>query len=524
MVGEKYKEEEVLALLASKPYLREYVEKVKKELGMPVFYKTLTRDMAEIIEPNIIYPATEDVFVHVYRDRETGELVYAIIEPKIPEDVKEVYDKVLAKIVELAADTKSLEAEEVLEELARKAFQELKLPDELFDAVYYNLRKNLVGYGIWDAFFHDQYLEDVRNAGLDTYVVHKVWHNMRTNISFPDEKALDMYAFDLGLRMNKRVSTTKPIIDGILPKTKARVNIIFGKEVSKSGTSISIRLVEKEPMSIVNIIELGTISPELAAYLWLAIENGMSIFFCGPTASGKTTTMRATAVFIKPDAKIYSVEDTPEVYVPHKNWQATVAKEGRADMFDLLKASLRSRPNYIIVGEIRGREGNIAFQAMQTGHPVMSTFHGGNIKKIIQRLTGPPINVPPPYITNLNIVVIQRAFRRGERVIRRVTSVHEIESYVEGKGVLTREVFRFDPIDDRIEFIGRFNSYILEKKIALFAGYSDPREIYKELDLRARILREMQKRGINRYSQVWEVVKSYYYFGVDGLPFPVEEV
>ncbi len=518
------KDAEVQRLLASKPHLREYVEKIRKKMGVPQFYKTLTRDMAEITDPNLIYPVSDDVFVHVYRDPETGELVYAIIEPKVREDIKDVYDRVLQKIVELAADVETLNAEEVLEELTRRAFKELKLPEELFPPVYYNLRKNLIGYGIWDAFFHDEYLEDVRNAGLNTYVVHKIWHNMRTNISFPDEKTLDLFAFDLGLRMNKRVSTTKPIIDGILPKSKARVNIIFGKEVSKSGTSISIRLVEREPMSIIDIIDLKTMTPELAAYLWLAIENGMSIFFCGPTASGKTTTMRAAAVFIKPDAKVYSVEDTPEVYVPHRNWQATVAKEGRADMFDLLKASLRSRPNYIIVGEIRGREGNIAFQAMQTGHPVMSTFHGGNIKKIIQRLTGPPINVPPPYITNLNIVVIQRAFRRGERIVRRVTSVHEIESYVEGKGILTREVFRFDPIDDRLEFIGRFNSYILEKKIALFAGYAEPREIYKELDTRAKILEEMRKRGMHRYHDVWNIVKSFYYFGVEGLPFPLEEV
>jgi len=229
--------------------------------------------------------------------------------------------------------------------------------------------------------------------------------------------------------MNKRVSTAKPIVDGIIPETKTRVNIVYGREVSKNGTAIAMRLVEKDPTSITELIRMGTISPELAAYLWLALENGMSIFFCGPTAAGKTTTMRAAAVFIKPDAKIYSVEDTPEVYVPHANWQATVSHEERATMFDLLKAALRSRPNYIIVGEIRGKEGYIAFQAMQTGHPTVSTFHGGNIKKIIQRLTGPPISVPPPYLTNLNIVVIQRAFRRGDRMIRRAVSVHEIEGY-----------------------------------------------------------------------------------------------
>ena len=511
---------EVALLLSKHPHLREHVDKFSRKYGKPTFYKELDRSLAGIRDPNIIYQIDENVFVHIYRNKDTGELIYYIIEPKI--EVPEVYEKVLNKITELAAGVKAHEpTPELLKELAQKAFEELRLDKSLFDAVYFNLVKNIVGYEKWDSFFKDVYLEDVRNAGTITYVVHKVWGNMRTNIEFDNLEEVDDFAFRLGLRMNKRVSITHPIVDGILPENRSRVNIIYGTEVSKEGTAISIRLVEKEPMSVISIMDLGTASPELMAYLWLAIENGMSVFFCGPTASGKTTTMRAASAFIKPDAKIYSVEDTPELYVPHKNWQATVAKEGRADMFDLLKASLRSRPDYIIVGEIRGKEGNIAFQAMQTGHPVMSTFHGGDIKKIIQRLNGPPINIPLPYLTNLNIVVIQRAFRRGRRIIRRVVGVYEIEGYQEGKGIMTRMVFRWDPLYDKIEFLGRYNSYILEKKIALYKGYADPRKIYNDLDERAAVLAEMQKREIKRYMDVFEMIKRYYYFGLEGLPFPV---
>ncbi len=518
-------EAEVHQILLENPHLREYVDKVTRKMGRPEFYKTLSRDMAGIHDPNIIYPVHNKIFVHIYRDRKTGELIYHVVEPEIPESIQKQYKKILRKITELAGDLpKAIVGEETLRELTERAFEELKLDKSAFETVFYYVKKNILGFGIWDVFFYDQYLEDVRNAELDTYVVHKVWHNMRTNVRFPNEKALDMFAFDLGIRMNKRVSVGHPIVDGIVPETKTRVNIIYGREVSKNGTAISLRLVEKEPTSIVNLLDLQTLSPELAAYLWIAIENGMSIFFCGPTAAGKTTTMRAGTAFIKPDAKVYSVEDTPEVYVPHENWQATVAHETRATMFDLLKAALRSRPNYIIVGEIRGEEGYIAFQAMQTGHPVMSTFHGGSIKKIVQRLTGNPINVPPPYLTNLNIVLIQRAFRRGDKMVRRVIGVHEIEAYIEGKGIMTREVFHYDPVRDKIVFTGRYNSYILEQKIALFQGYADPRKIYDELDLRARILREMQKRGIKRYHDVWNAIRGYYYFGIDGLPFPMEEV
>jgi flagellar protein FlaI len=370
MPGKRMSAAEVAQLLAKNPHLREHVDRITRLLGRPSFYKTLSRDMADIEDPNIIYPVHEKIFVHVHRDRETGELLYDVIEPKIDEETREIYEKVIKKITFLAGYAEHPNPDEkTLRELAREAFEELKLDESLFDTIFYHIKKNVIGFGIWDVFFYDQYLEDVRNAELDTYVVHKVWHNMRTNVRFPDEKTLDRFAFDVGVRMNKRVSTAKPIVDGIIPETKTRVNIVYGREVSKNGTAIAMRLVEKDPTSILDLVNMGTISPELAAYLWLALENGMSIFFCGPTAAGKTTTMRASAVFIKPDAKIYSVEDTPEVYVPHANWQATVAHEHRATMFDLLKAALRSRPDYIIVGEIRGKEGYIAFQAMQTGHP-----------------------------------------------------------------------------------------------------------------------------------------------------------
>ncbi|NPA76731.1 MAG: type II/IV secretion system ATPase subunit [Candidatus Diapherotrites archaeon] len=525
MPGKPMSPAEVTEILQKNPHLREHVDKITRLLGRPRFYKTLTRDMADIEDPNIIYPVHEKIFVHVHRDRNTGELIYDVIEPKMDESTREIYEQVMRKITYLAGYAEHPEPnEKTLRELTEQAFDLLKQDRSTFDTIFYYVKKNVIGFGIWDVFFYDQYLEDVRNAELETYVVHKVWHNMKTNVRFPTEKDLDRFAFDLGVRMNKRVSAAKPIVDGIIPETKTRVNIIYGREVSKNGTAIAMRLVEKDPTSIIDLIRMGTISPELGAYLWLALENGMSIFFCGPTAAGKTTSMRASAVFIRPDAKIYSVEDTPEVYVPHANWQATVSHEERATMFDLLKAALRSRPNYIIVGEIRGKEGYIAFQAMQTGHPTISTFHGGNIKKIVQRLTGPPISVPPPYLTNLNIIVIQRAFRRGDRMIRRAISVHEIEGYVEGKGIMTREVFRWDPIDDKIQFVGRFNSYILERKIALFQGYADPRDIYNELDRRAKILKEMLRRDITHYHDVWEAVRGYYYFGVDGLPFPLEEI
>jgi flagellar protein FlaI len=189
-------------------------------------------------------------------------------------------------------------------------------------------------------------------------------------------------------------------------------------------------------------------------------------------------------------------------------------------MFHLLIAALRSRPNYIIVGEIRGEEGNIAFQAMQTGHPVCSTFHAGSPRSMIQRLTGHPINVPIASIDNLNFVLIQQAVEQHGHFVRRVLSLTEIERYydVENK-MITRTVFNWDPATDLHAFRGMFNSYILEKKIALMLGYEDTREIYKDLELRKRILEKMVENKIFNYFDVWNVIAKYHTEGVNSLPF-----
>jgi flagellar protein FlaI len=216
----------------------------------------------------------------------------------------------------------------------------------------------------------------------------------------------------------------------------SRSNFIYGRDISREGSSFTIRKFSKVPVSVTQLIDWGTISLELASYLWIALENGMNLFVCGETASGKTTTLNAIAAFIKPDAKIYTVENTPEVTMPHEIWQHLVTREsGKTEQDsdvtyqDLLIAALRSRPNYIIVGEIRGVEGSIAFQAMQTGHPVISTFHAGNVTTLIQRLTGDPINIPITFVDNLNLCLIQQADYKDNKFVRRILSLTELERY-----------------------------------------------------------------------------------------------
>ena len=290
------------------------------------------------------------------------------------------------------------------------------------------------------------------------------------------------------------------------------------------------RKFSAEPLSIVQIVAWGTMSPQMAAYLWMSLETGMSLFVCGETASGKTTTLNGITGFMPSSFKIYSVEDTPEVICPHINWlQALTRSSGKDEdsdaditMFDLLKAALRSRPNYIVPGEIRGEEGFVAFQAMQTGLPVLSTFHAGSVRSMLQRLTGEPINIPPQSASNLNIVLIQQAVRRQGKNLRRDLNISEIEGYSrESKGVMTRTMFEWNPVNDSFDFKGMYNSYILEEMVATRLGIQGKKEIYDELALRTKIIEEMIKREIFDFYVCFDIFSKYHEFGITGIPFTV---
>jgi flagellar protein FlaI len=328
----------------------------------------------------------------------------------------------------------------------------------------------------------------------------------------------------MGERMGDPVSDSDPIVDSTLPDG-SRINIVYSDDVSVKGPSLTIRQGDETPLSIAQITKWGTLSPRLAAYLWLCLENEQTVFVVGETASGKTTTLNSSLAFIPRDSKIYSAEDTAEVIPPHDTWQQLLTREGQGedtdiDLFDLVATALRSRPDYIIVGEVRGEEGQMAFQAAQTGHPVMLTFHASDIVSMIQRFTGEPINVPETFMDNADVALFQNRVKQGDDVLRRVTSVQEIEGYSdEMGGVVTREVFNWDPVEDEIVFQGMNNSYVLEEQIATLLGYEDTRDIYDDLDFRAEIMQRMIQEGIVGYHEVNETIEAFQRDGIEGLPF-----
>jgi flagellar protein FlaI len=349
--------------------------------------------------------------------------------------------------------------------------------------------------------------------------------HLETNIDVSIDE-INRLLRNISERYGKVLSYTHPIIDIHLPDG-SRFNIVYGEDISLRGSNFTIRKFPKEPISVAQLIRWKTFSPELGAYLWMLFEVGISAMVCGETASGKTTTLNALTGFINSDSKIISIEETPEVNLFHKNWIREVTRlhtGAPVTMFDLLKAALRQRPDYIIVGEIRGEEGRVAFQAIETGHPVLSTMHAGTLGQLFQRLTSHPIDVPKTHIDGLNLTVFQARMERGKRFIRRVTSVNEIIGYESEEGRLNYlPTFIYDSDLDRLRFMG--SSFHLETKVLTFRGWGKERlrELYDELKARAEILNFLAE-NFPRYTDVWKTCIAVREKGIWGVYRRVKEM
>lgn len=534
--------------MAKYPHLRRYVNKIAKNMGMPDYFPKLDRSAGKESSPNLIYGINDPMFVHIYKEEGKG-IIYKVVEPRVKQEEQKVFDEVMNKMIELAHKypvpddvteigpvllklyDEIVEVEGASKNPVKKMYEKyfstkIKISKDLYETVKYYIIRNRVGYSKLEPLFYDANLEDIHCTGVGSInMIHKVFGMVHTNITFPTDYELNRYVIEVSERVERPTSDAKPVVDAIMPDG-SRVNFIYGREISLEGSSFTIRKFAEVPVSITQVINWHTMSSELAAYLWLCLENGMNGFVCGETASGKTTSLNAISAFIKPDDKVYTVENTPEVTMPHDTWQHLVTREaGKSTdvgMDDLLIAALRSRPNYIIVGEIRGQEGSVAFQAMQTGHPVLSTFHAGDVTTMIQRLTGDPINIPIAFMNNLNFSLIQQAVMNQGKSVRRVLSITELERYYEPENkMVTRQVFNWDPLSDKFIFKGLYNSFLLEKKIAMMQGYKDTREIYDEMDHRRKILDRMVEHKIFNYFDVWKVLKNYNYGGESTLPFSV---
>lgn len=521
---------------ANSPFLAEYVNRLPiDEIGVPTYYPKLERSAGGLDYFNLIYAISEGLFVHIYPDRLGTRNHHVAIEPHVVVDIEDILVEVDKRLVAWAEDIGRIEDKE-----EKRAFL-LELVDQIcttkslsstnskknnsivvtqleLDAIRYRVTRDKVGLGVLQPLLLDPYIEDISCSGIGhIFIEHKIFKSVQSSISFATYDEVDEFVVWLGEWIKSPVTVRNPLVDAVLPDG-SRINIVYGREISKRGSNFTIRKAPGTPLSVLELIEFKSLNYMMAAYLSLMLESGLNTFVVGATASGKTTLLNAITAFIRPEAKIVTIEDTPEVQVPHNNWIQESTRHGGGEqsgsdvgMFELLKAALRQRPEMIIVGEIRSTEAVVAFQAMQTGHGVMSTFHAASVEKLIQRLTGEPINIPKTYIDNLNLAVIQSAVRLSNgKGARRVLSINEIIGYDPiSQSFSFLEAFRWNPATDEFEFPGYMNSYLLENIIAIKRGIPPHKRksIYSEVKRRAQILEKLHlEKGVKDYHELFQIL------------------
>jgi len=492
---------------------------IGEQIGRSLRNLPLDEDLEVVQE----YPLNDPfAYATIVRHKIRGNLTYLVKEAQLDEDevsflnrLKDLLLEVLDVSIE-ELDSKE-EARNYLEEkcryLLKKHFKLSQLTEEKL--LYYVIRDNY-GFGKIDPLMRDHLLEDISCDGFKTplYVWHRDYQSIPTNLRFDDMRELDSFALRLAYLCGRHISIAQPMLDASLPEG-SRLHLTYGKEVTRRGSTFTIRKFRSDPLTIVDLVNLNTLSSEMAAYLWYAAESKISTLVCGGIASGKTTTLNCLSMFIKPDLKIVSIEDTPELNLPHENWVPTNTRthfglgteESDITLFDLLKSSLRQRPDYIIVGEVRGREAYTLFQAVSTGHLGMSTLHAESVKSAVYRLESEPMNIPRTLISGIDIIIIQKRIKAKKGSSRKAVQIAEIIGLdPRSKEILTNNVFRWNANTSAFEYTGR--SYLVERIAARDGVSLEDAKI--ELKKRAKVIEWMAKRNIRNFREVSDITRKYY--------------
>jgi flagellar protein FlaI len=457
-------------------------------------------------------------------DRVRHETRYEVNEPKVSDKEEDTINE-LAHLFKMVADIDTFgmpqkDKEKFLEKTLEQIIidNQIVLEEDSKDVIFYHIFRNFLGYGRIDILMHDEGIEDISCDGPDTpiFIHHRKYEAIETNIFFNSPEELDSFLMRLCQISGKQISIFSPIVDGKLPDG-SRLQATLARTVT-NGSTFTIRKFKETPLTPIDLIDSNSMSTEMAAYFWMAIEDGASILFCGGTASGKTTALNALMLFIPASHKIISIEDTREVSIPHRNWIAGTTRRGFSasdenktgkdiDMFDLIRAALRQRPRVIIVGEVRGKEAYSLFQAMATGHTAYATVHASTIHTLIQRLENPPIELPRALLTSLDVIVFQNAIDIGGKMVRRMTSVTEIIKL----DTDTNQLIFMAPYtwgsktDDRFESSG--SSKILAR-IKQQCDWNDE-QLKQELDNRILILEWMHRQNVRGYKKFGRIVAEY---------------
>jgi flagellar protein FlaI len=470
------------------------------------------------------YPLIEPyAYVEILKEHETLEKRYFLVEAEMSEEEQQMMNFIYDTICNINIDTEDFEnkgEKDYLVEIIKKVIKDynLKVNKELFDKILYYLSKSSLGFGKIDPLMCDPNIEDIScdGNGLPIFVYHRKFGSLKSNIQFDNGDELNSFVNRLAQKCGKHISIAEPMLDATMPDG-SRIQMTLSDEITTHGSTFTIRKFRSDPFSPPDLFEFNTMSAEMIAYMWIAVENRINMLFSGGTASGKTTSLNALSLFIPSEAKIVSIEETREITLPHPNWIPGVSRSGfgqvvadkvigEIDTYDLMKAALRQRPEFIIVGEIRGREAYVLFQAMATGHATYSTVHADSANSLIHRLEGKPIEIPRVMLQALDIVSIHIITSvKGKRARRCKQIIEIIDIDPTTKEILTNEVFRWDPIEDKFIYAGR--SYVLEK-IRTEKDISH-QDMIIEIKRRKKIIELMSKGNIRTFNDVARLISRY---------------
>ena len=471
---------------------------------------------------------------HIYWDKEANELIYDLEEPILNSNEKAIIEKIENAMIELininiVVDKTPASMMEYIDKTARLLIEELniKISESSYEKLFYYLYRNFIGFNEIDPLLRDYFIEDIECNGVNTplYIVHRVYRNIKTNLKFLKIEKLAAFVEKLAQRAGKYVSYAEPLLDGTLPDG-SRVNATYTEDITSRGPTFSIRKFTKVQWTPTQLIALNTLSPEMLAYFWILIQYKSNIFITGSTSSGKTTMLNALAFFIPPEARVVSIEETRELNLPRENWVPAVArvaigtgKVGEIDLFDLLKNSFRQNPDYVIVGEVRGKEAFVLFQGMASGHPSLSTMHADSVDSMIKRLETPPIELSPTLVNTLDCVVIMSHAIVKNKETRRLREIVEIINVKRDGTAFVNTPFIWNPREDLFYF--KKESKVLEK---ISVRYGIPLEtLQQDFIKKAKLLYTLYQRKIFEFDDIRRIINDYYknpesvlkYYGIE---------
>lgn len=474
--------------------------------------ETILRDFYEVNPP----------FGNVAIRSQNNVTTYNIVEPTLTNEESKKIDQLKRLLLEevkapLAMIFGQEKVEQFLDLNTSRLIKDYKLGilNDSLDKVLYYLKRDFLGYSKIDVMLRDTRVEDIScdGVGIPIYVWHRDYESIPSNAQFSSKEELASFIIRLAYKSGGQITVAHPILEGSLPEGY-RTHLTLD-EVSKRGSTFTIRKFREEPPTIVDLMMWGTISPKIGAYLWICIENLKSLLIVGATASGKTTTLGALAMFIKPEMKIVTIEELREVKLPHQNWIPMVTREstqvGVAELglYDLLKSALRQRPDYIIVGEIRGEEAYTLFQAISTGHGGISTIHADSVGTAMKRMLTKPMDIPGMLLPLMSTLVMMSRVKIGEKYARRAIDVSEIVGFNEQtKSTQLNGLFEWNgDLKDTFDMKGQSNVF---KQVAE-TRHVPEEEIYSDMEKKEQILSWLLLKNIHSYKAVSDIIRMYYY-------------